>query len=64
MRNGQRISGILISTTFLACCLMSGCQSTAKTEPECRPENSQTCEGDDRGYDPCLVNKNLPVCKK
>ncbi|GAB5380839.1 MAG: hypothetical protein Alis3KO_26950 [Aliiglaciecola sp.] len=47
---------------------IAGCQSTEETQeaPECRaevPENCEAATGDDRGYDPCLVNKNLPVCK-
>lgn len=49
---------------------LSGCKSTTtnNTESECRPQNTQSCEdiegnGKDRGYDPCLINKNLPICK-
>lgn len=34
-----------------------GCQTQARKK--CSVEES---EGDDRGYNPCLVNKNLTVC--
>ena len=54
----------VIATLFLF-----GCQSTTTEEVEidCRAEGTETCaeeNGDDRGYNPCLVNKNLPVCKR
>jgi hypothetical protein len=48
-----------------------GCQSTLeeKLDTNCRTQTSENCSveednGDNRGYNPCLVNKNLPVCKK
>lgn len=49
--------------------LLIACGST--DEPieaaECRSSVPETCETEneeqDRGYDPCLINKNLPVCK-
>jgi len=48
-----------------------GCNSTPEEEvaANCRTDTNENCEvaddnGDDRGYNPCLVNKNLPVCKK
>lgn len=48
-----------------------GCNSTSDKEiaTNCRTETNENCtvedeNGDDRGYNPCLVNKNLPVCKK
>jgi len=48
--------------------LISGCGATEPVmeEPECRPASEENCEvkdEKDRGYDPCLINKNLPVCK-
>jgi hypothetical protein len=51
-----------------ACCLsLTACQSTSadEDEPECISQPTEACadEDDDRGYDPCLVNSNLPVCK-
>lgn len=57
---------------LFTCCMLflCGCQSTPEeSEPDCRVETNENCSaekdnGDDRGYDPCLVNKNLPVCKK
>ena len=59
--------GIYLSFAIL---FLSGCESTttSNTEAECRPQNTQSCEdndgnGNDRGYDPCLINKNLPICK-
>ena len=48
-----------------------GCNSTPEEEvaANCRTETTENCSveddnGDDRGYNPCLVNKNLPVCEK
>lgn len=48
-----------------------GCESTANEEVEadCRIETDENCaveddNSDDRGYNPCLVNEKLPVCKK
>lgn len=51
-----------------------GCQSTSVEEvmSNCQTQSTENCSveddngdnGDDRGYNPCLVNKNLPVCKK
>jgi hypothetical protein len=58
---------------LLAFCstFLFGCNSTPDKEVEtnCRTETNENCtvedeNGDDRGYNPCLVNKNLPVCKK
>lgn len=66
--NGIHRSFILFtfSTVFLW-----GCQSTPPEEPntECRADTAKNCpaeqnNGEDRGYNPCLVNKALPVCKK
>lgn len=60
-----------IFVLFTFCILfVFGCKSTPEeSEPDCRTETSENCSaeedsGDDRGYNPCLVNKNLPVCKK
>lgn len=63
----------LIKRSRLGICLFSlliliSCSSTEQEQApvECRPATDGTCEadqGDDRGYDPCLINKNLPVCK-
>ena len=48
-----------------------GCKSTSEEDikANCRTETNENCSvkpdnGDDRGYNPCLVNKNLPVCNK
>ena len=61
---------IFVLFTFCIAFLF-GCQSTPEEElePDCRTQSSENCSdeennGDDRGYNPCLVNKNLPVCKK
>ena len=56
---------------FVLCTAFSfGCQSTSEQEVglNCQTEASENCSveennGDDRGYNPCLVNKNLTVCK-
>lgn len=51
--------------------LLIGCQSTPEESGEfdCKEQADATCSaeadnGDDRGYNPCLVNKKLPICKK
>lgn len=55
----------LLTTGYLIIGSLSGCASTEETveQPDCQPEVAENCESPDRGYDPCLVNKNLPVCK-
>jgi hypothetical protein len=66
-----RIKGhkvILITSFTLTLYFLFGCDSTQEIEeePECRSPSNEICEpdeGQERGYDPCLVNKNLPVCK-
>ena len=44
-----------------------GCQSTPaevqEDEQACQAENSQRCDGEDRGFNPCRINDKLPVCK-
>ena len=65
----NRAYRIFVSFTFCILFLLA-CQSTPdESAPDCRTETSENCSaeednGDDRGYNPCLVNKNLPVCKK
>lgn len=57
---------VVLFTSFIL-----GCSSTEKTTEttQCVPQNTQACpgsenqDGEDRGYDPCLINENLPVCK-
>ncbi|MFT4938758.1 MAG: hypothetical protein ACI88A_001787 [Paraglaciecola sp.] len=45
-----------------------GCQSTPTEDQEdpetCQAENAEDCSGEDRGFNPCRINNNLPVCKK
>lgn len=60
----------IASTLLILLLLLIGsCGSTYKSsdEAECRPQNTEECateeSGEDRGYDPCLVNASLPVCK-
>lgn len=60
---------------FVASILLSGCGATeqnnnlpeqTKNSPECRPASTDMCDSQDekdRSYDPCLINKDLPVCK-
>ena len=60
---------------FIATILLIGCGATEQTStlPEqtenstaCRPASTDKCDSQDekdRSYDPCLINKNLPVCK-
>jgi hypothetical protein len=54
----------------MALFLLGGCGATEQTEevPECRSDAPETCttegeDAEDRSYNPCLINKNLPVCK-
>lgn len=71
----EKLLSKLASRTMFLILLSSGfllsCQSTSadNEEPSCRTEVSDNCSaeedmGDDRGFNPCLINKNLPVCKK
>ena len=62
-----------LSVLFTFSVLLYGCKSTSEEDVEatCRTETSEICsvenkyeDGDMRGYNPCLVNKNLPVCNK
>ena len=60
---------------FVASILLSGCSATeqnnklpeqTENNTECRPASTDKCDSQDekdRSYDPCLINKNLPVCK-
>jgi len=66
----NRVRRIFVLCTF---CLffLYGCKSTTNEDvaTNCRTQGNENCadeedNGDDRGYNPCLVNKNLPVCKK
>jgi hypothetical protein len=45
-----------------------GCQSTPPEEQEeqaiCQAADTENCDGEDRGFNPCRINNNLPVCKK
>lgn len=62
-KNCTRVA--LLALTFS---LVVACNSTPEYEEpdDCTPNGEEACEdsGDDRGYNPCLVNKNLPVCKR
>lgn len=56
---------------ILTLCLLfiQGCSSTTEEDvvANCRTEANEECSednGDDRGYNPCLVNKKLPICQK
>lgn len=44
--------------------LLTACAETAhKTQPKkASTEKSVQTQTDDRGFDPCLLNANLPVC--
>ncbi|MEP4891233.1 MAG: hypothetical protein ABJV04_14495 [Aliiglaciecola sp.] len=70
MNPSKRLASYLsLLYIVLSLCLLGGCQSTdvSEAEPECRSsEEQESCESGDeseRGYDPCLVNQSLPVCK-
>jgi hypothetical protein len=80
IRNGLRMlmehlsqNRVLRTFVLINIVVMSliGCGSTGveEKELECAENDTETCpaesvNGDDRGYNPCLINKNLPVCKK
>ena len=59
----KRLIVIYISLAAFSLC---GCTPEVRPspEPQSKSENSskQTKEAD-RGYDPCLINANLPVCQ-
>ena len=62
--------GVVVSRFSLLffVCLLAGCGTTeeASEAPECQTSDAVNCsaeEGEDRSYDPCLINKKLPVCK-
>ncbi|GAA6184468.1 hypothetical protein Q4567_21020 [Aliiglaciecola sp. 2_MG-2023] len=66
--NKPLVSLISILFTILCLCFIGGCKTTddSSEEVECRNEQQESCDTDDetgRGYDPCLVNESLPVCK-
>lgn len=66
LRTPRKIILTIMCCYFIS--MLSGCASTDETaeQPDCQPQVTENCESDegpDRGYDPCLVNKNLPVCK-
>ena len=48
--------------------LLFGCQSTPPEEQDdletCQAESAEGCVGEDRGFNPCRINNDLPVCKK
>ena len=54
---------VTFSTVFLF-----ACQSTPPDEQEylevCEAESEEGCVEEDRGFNPCRINNNLPVCKK
>jgi len=58
-----------MSLLYVVLCLLlvNGCKSTDNSNEveECETEKPQNCDSSDeadRGYDPCLVNQKLPVC--
>lgn len=71
MKTGSVRHKLLIYLCFsFTLFLLSGCGATEQTEElaECRSDAPETCESDadeaeDRTFNPCLINKNLPVCK-
>jgi hypothetical protein len=71
MKTESALHKLLIYLCFsFTLLLLSGCGATEQTEElaECRSDAPETCDSEDpkaedRGYNPCLINKNLPVCK-
>jgi hypothetical protein len=63
-------NGTLKCSVLVACygAFLLGCQSTPAKVPEedqaCQAENAESCNGEDRGFNPCRINNKLPVCKK
>jgi hypothetical protein len=62
LKNCTRIAVAIFTFTQIA-----ACGSTAESDVplECSPQKPVVCDdpGQDRGFDPCLVNDKLPVCK-
>ena len=59
---GRHICVLLVfSSVFLF-----GCQSTSPEEEDLelyQAESAEGCVEEDRGFNPCRINNNLPVCK-
>jgi hypothetical protein len=61
----------IFGLSILSLVILTSCQSTETEvdEANCSTTDAENCpaepnNGEDRGYNPCLVNKALPVCKK
>lgn len=55
---------LFISLIFISLSL-SSCQSDVRSSPAAEPQTTNNnSKEDDRGFDPCLINANLPVCSK
>lgn len=63
----DRARQLCVLVTFSSISLF-GCQSTPPEEQEdlevCQAESVEGCVDEDRGFNPCRINNNLPVCKK
>jgi hypothetical protein len=62
LKTSTRIAGVVFTL-----CQIAACGSTVDYEvpADCAPQGADVCDdsGKDRGFDPCLVNDKLPVCK-
>lgn len=61
---------MLVIALGIACCFVTPVCATEEESPEaeqpCDTESGETCAEEDeleRGFDPCLINANLPACK-
>lgn len=55
---------LFISLIFISL-FLSACQPETRPSPAAEPQTTSTSiEEDKRGFDPCLINANLPVCAK
>ena len=53
---------LIVIYISLAVFSLSGCTPEVHPSPELQNSSKQSKEAE-RGYDPCLINANLPVCQ-
>lgn len=60
----MRKISLFISLVFISL-FLSACQSEVRSTPAAETRTTSTnSKEDNRGFDPCLINANLPVCTK
>ena len=53
--------GLILVAVGLASCT-GGARNTVSSDAEVNSTKESQPKSDDRGFDPCLINANLPVC--